>query len=546
MFVATLAGSPLPLLPLQILWLNLITDVFPALALANEPAEQGIMKRPPSEAYRQRPPASFVRSVVAQGLLLATATLASFGWTLRSSGDAGRATTVAFLTLGLAQLFHVLNGRFETGSAFGRRLLSNWAIWAAIGFTTALMVAAVYLPGLQLLLKTVAPSPMEWGVVWVAAAGTSPGCRDRQGYTCERGRIVNVERWGWYSIGVNVVLAAINFPYGLYKLENVIAVGLALMVFLSAYEIARDAVLAPPRQATVDPWMLGGVLVAAAIPLVFSHFELRAGQAANSPALIADAKEYRAHVFTTGIVFAALLAQRFNFPLDRIAALVIVVAIAKTGWDLLADGMRVLLDASLDTETLLRIREIMLAEPTVAGVQWVTGRNAGRFRFVEAEVTLRVRDLETAEAATRRIEAQIRQAVPFVERVLIHAEPMERTHLRYAIPLADVGETVSQHFGEAPYYALVSVRLADSAIEKQQIFANPYRKEQKAKGIRVAEWLVAQKADVVLLKEDLTGKGPAYALGDAGVEMRQTEATTLAEALESMSPPVPPGSSGEG
>jgi len=386
--------------------------------------------------------------------------------------------------------------------------------------------------------------------------------------------MMNIERWGWYSIGVNVVLAAINltiafasrslaveaemihnivdllaavavlvglklstrkskvFPYGLYKLENVVAVVLAGMIFFTAYEIAHDAIFAPTRLATVSPWMLGGVIVATAIPLVFSHFELRAAQEANSPSLIAEAKEYRTHVFTSGLVFAALLAQRFNFPLDRVAALVIVIAIGKTGWDLLSDGMRVLLDASLDPDTILRIREIIAAEPVVAELKWVTGRNAGRFRFVEAEVTLRIRDLEKAEATTRRIETQIRQAVPHVERVLIHAEPMERTHLRYAVPLADPDGTISEHLGEAPYFALVRVRLADGAIEEQQIVANPHKDLERAKGIRVAEWLVAQKADVVLMRESLRGKGPVYVFGDAGVEVQGTGAATLAEALE--------------
>ena len=384
---------------------------------------------------------------------------------------------------------------------------------------------------------------------------------------------MNIERWGWYSIGVNVVLIAINlvialasgslaveaemvhnlvdlltavgvliglklstrkskdFPYGLYKLENVVTVVLAVMIFVTAYEIALDA-LAPARQATVDPWMLAGVVVATIIPLVFGHFELRAGQAANSPALVADAKEYRAHVFTTGIVFAALLAQWFNFPLDRIAALVIVVAVAKTGWELLSDGMRVLLDASLDPDALLRIREIIVAEPTVAELKWVTGRNAGRFRFVEAEVTLRAHDLEKAEAATQRIEARIRQAVSHVERVLIHAEPMERTHLRYAVPLADSGGALSQHFGEAPYFALVTVRLADGVTEEQQVLVNPHLEQEKAKGIRVAEWMVAQKVDVILLKESLRGKGPVYVFGNAGVEMKEAKAATLSETLE--------------
>ncbi len=385
---------------------------------------------------------------------------------------------------------------------------------------------------------------------------------------------MNLERWGWYSIGINIVLMLINlviarasgslavtaevvhnlvdlltavavliglklsgrkskeFPYGLYKLENVVAVGLAVMIFFTAYEIARDAFLEPTRLATVSPWMLGGIAVAAAIPLAFSHFELRAAQAANSPSLIAEAQEYRVHVFTSGVVFAALLAQRFNLPLDRVAALIIVVAIGKTGWELLSDGMRVLLDASLDADTLLQIRESIAAEPTVAAVKWVAGRNAGRFRFVEAEIALRVRELERAEAATRRIEERIRRAVPYVDRVLIHVEPMERTHLRYAIPLKDTTGTLSEHFGEAPYFALVTVRLADGAIEEQQIVANPHRTVEKAKGIKVAEWLVAQKVDVVLIKESLRGKGPAYVFGNAGVETRKTAATTLEEALE--------------
>jgi len=325
-----------------------------------------------------------------------------------------------------------------------------------------------------------------------------------------------------------------DFPYGLYKLENVVAVGLAVMIFFTAYEIARDAFFEPTRLATVDPWMLVGVAVATAIPLVFSHFELRAGREANSPSLIADAKEYRAHVFTTGIVFAALLAQRFNLPLDRIAALVIVVAIGKTGWELLSDGMRVLLDASLDADTVLQIRDIITAEPTVAELKWATGRNAGRFRFVEAEVVLRVSELEKAEAAIRRIEEQIREAVPHVDRVLIHAEPMERTYLRYAVPVSDTAGTLSEHFGEAPYFALTTLRLADGAIEEQQIVANPHQAVEKAKGIRVAEWLVAQKVDIVFVRESLRGKGPVYVFGDAGVEMRETGATTLEEALSNL------------
>jgi len=118
---------------------------------------------------------------------------------------------------------------------------------------------------------------------------------------------------------------------------------------------------------------------------------------------------------------------------------------------------------------------------------------------------------------------------------LLHAEPVERTHLRYAVPLADPSGAISDHFGEAPYFALVTVRLADGAVEEQQLIVNPHKAMEKAKGIRVAEWLVVQKVDVVLLKESLHGRGPIYVFGDAGVEMWETEVATLSEALEETS-----------
>ncbi|MBU0966854.1 MAG: cation diffusion facilitator family transporter [Proteobacteria bacterium] len=272
------------------------------------------------------------------------------------------------------------------------------------------------------------------------------------------------------------------FPYGLYKVENLTAAGLAAMIFVSAYEIVREALLAPPAPIHAEPWMFGFLLITTAIPLFFSHFEMRAAREANSPALLADAKEYRVHVFTTGLAFVALFSQWLHLPLDRIAALLIVVAVVKTGWDVLRDSMRVLLDASLDAETLQRIRQVIDATPAVSELRWVTGRNAGRFRFVEAGVTLRVAQLGKVEEVLGRIEAAVRAAVPHVERVLLHVESPEVTHLRYAIPLADREGAVSAHFGESPYFALVTVRRADHGVEEQRIISNPHQTEEKAKG----------------------------------------------------------------
>ena len=322
-----------------------------------------------------------------------------------------------------------------------------------------------------------------------------------------------------------------TFPYGLYKVENVVAVGVAILIFFTGYEIAKQAIFAEPEATTVNGWMLAGVALSALIPLAFSIYEMRVGRNLNSPSLMADAQEYRVHVFSSGVVFLALIGQMIGFPVDRYAALVIVVLIVKTGWELMVDGMRVLLDASLDAETLEQVRAVVDAEPTVTEVRSLVGRNAGRYRFLELDLSLRVDDLERAHAVGRRLERTIRDQVPHVERVLIHYEPQLRTHLRYAVPLADNLGTLSEHFGESPYFALVRVRLVDSQIEHQEILANPHQAVEKAKGIRVAEWLVGLKADVALLHEDVHGKGPAYVFADAGVQTRLTQEAILVEAI---------------
>jgi cation diffusion facilitator family transporter len=322
-----------------------------------------------------------------------------------------------------------------------------------------------------------------------------------------------------------------DFPYGLYKVENVVAVGVAILIFFTGYEIAREALFGESEPVTVSVWMLAGVAVSAIVPMAFSVYEMRVGRELNSPSLMADAQEYRVHVFSSGVVFLALVGQTLGIPLDRYAAMLIVVLIVKTGWDLLSDGMRVLLDASLDAETLDQVRAIIEAEPTVAEVRSLVGRNAGRYRFIEAEIALRVDDLDKAHTVSERLAADIRAEVPHVERVQLHYEPQARTHLHYALPLADTNGLLSEHFGEAPFFGLVTVRLADGQIKRGETLANPYQHVEKAKGIRVAEWLVALKTDVVLLREDVHGKGPAYVFRDAGVETRLTQAAAQSEAI---------------
>ena len=172
-FIALMVGWPLPLGALQILWLNMITDIFPALALALEASAPGMMNRPPHDPKAPLLPARLLIMIGWQGLLLAAVTLAAFFLGMRMHGEEGdglkHAITVAFMTLALVQVVHVFSSRSETRSAFDARLFKNGWLWGAVALCVLLQVAAVYVPFLRAILHTVPLGAKDWGVVAVCA-----------------------------------------------------------------------------------------------------------------------------------------------------------------------------------------------------------------------------------------------------------------------------------------------------------------------------------------------------------------------------------------
>jgi len=325
-----------------------------------------------------------------------------------------------------------------------------------------------------------------------------------------------------------------EFPYGLYKIENVVSVTIAFLLFLTVYEIITEAVMGEAAVVSYSGWVLVAVAALVPVPYLFGAYQERVGRTFNSPSIIADGIQHKADVLSSLIVFFALVGQYLAFPLDRIGAVVISLFILRSGWDILKAGMRVLLDASVDQETLEVIRAIIHAEPVVTEVRRVTGRNSGRYIFVEADVVLRLRDLERAHLVSERIESAIRAQVPNVDRVIIHYEPWQKTKIRYAVPLADQKGRISHHFGEAPYFALIVIDLITKRIERQEIVENRYASTEKGKGLRVAEELLAYKVDTVITQEDLTGKGPGYAFSNSGVLMERTDASTLSDLIDEL------------
>jgi len=330
-----------------------------------------------------------------------------------------------------------------------------------------------------------------------------------------------------------------SFPLGLYKIENLISVFVALSIFFAGYEIAREvlagAVAPPAISVGVVIMLLFGVVAT----YLFGRYAVRVGRKTESPTLIAEAQHRQVDVLSSIVVLGSVLPGYFGWnpavygiSIDQLAAALVLIFIAWAGWELLSDGMRVLLDASIDFDTLARVRGILEHHPMVAEVSSLMGRNAGRFRFLQANVRLRTDDLQRAHQISEALEHEIQEKIPHVERVTIHYEPQARSHARIAIPLADREGSVSGHFGDSPYFAFVTVRLEGGVVENREVRENPHCKVDVAKGIRVAEWLVQENVDDVLMREDLSRKGPGYVMANAGIRVGITSKNNMDEAVE--------------
>ena len=149
-FLAPLLLLPIPLLPIHILWVNLVTDGLPGLALAAEPAERGIMQRPPRAPTESMFAGGMWQHILGIGLLIGGLCLAVQAWAL-STGNAHWQTLV-FTVLTLAQMAHVVGIRSEVDPVW--RLGRNRPLWGAVLLTFALQMATIYVPALNPIFKT--------------------------------------------------------------------------------------------------------------------------------------------------------------------------------------------------------------------------------------------------------------------------------------------------------------------------------------------------------------------------------------------------------
>ena len=323
-----------------------------------------------------------------------------------------------------------------------------------------------------------------------------------------------------------------RFPWGLYKIENISAVLVAGLIFLSAYEIAKNIYRPSPLNIENLTMTLVVLFFMDFSVVFFSKYEAKRAKMLNSPSLMADAESWRMDIAPLAVVAAGIAGARFSYPvIDRVAAVTVLIIVIRAGYEIMRDSVKSLLDASVDRATLNAMIKIIEGFSEVKEIISLNARNSGRFIFVHLELSFALKRLKKAHEVAEDIDKEIKRRIPFVERVIIHYEPERKDHQRYAVPLLNREGEISKHFGSAPFIALWDKRITDGVSISQEIVENPFLQMEKKKGIRLAELLVEKGIDTLYLREDFEGKGPEYVLSDAEVDVRRTSLQNLKELI---------------
>jgi predicted Fe-Mo cluster-binding NifX family protein len=163
----------------------------------------------------------------------------------------------------------------------------------------------------------------------------------------------------------------------------------------------------------------------------------------------------------------------------------------------------------------------------VTGLKYFLGVFSGSLALL-ADAVHSSADLVSSAAiwAGLRISRRKTRRFPYglyVDRILLHYEPVRKETQVVAMPVSEDRLHLSEHFGEAPYFLVLTLRSRDNRLLEEKLISNPHRWVKTGKGIQVSEWLVGQGVDEVMAAKSFEHKGPHYVFADAGVTIQQTE-----------------------
>ena len=336
-----------------------------------------------------------------------------------------------------------------------------------------------------------------------------------------------------------------RFPYGYYKIENIISLIISLVIFFTAYNviiISFSEIYAHfvglPKQIMTSPDIFIFLIISLIISFSATLYLRIIGKQTNSPIIQSQASEKFYDNLISSSVIIGFIGALFgvNF-LDSIISLIIALLIIKGGYDIFLTSTKTLLDAVIDFDQRNELYNVIKNFPNVKEIENLEIRSYGRYIFLEVVVILNKElHLHQIQSLKNAMLGKIQAEFPQIFKIIIISQTLPKEVIKIAVPLENdegLSSKIFEHFGEAPFFAILEMQEENNFLELKNynVLTNKFANEEKRKGILVSEWLLLEKIDKLYLKKELN-KGPYLLLEKGFVQTIVTELSSIKEILE--------------
>lgn len=362
---------------------------------------------------------------------------------------------------------------------------------------------------------------------------------------------------GWYSGSVSLLTQAVDsltdlfslvavfagmrlsrrppserFPYGYYKVETLVSLAISVLILLMGGSMLLESLSRVWSPVPVSDPLLVALAAGLSVPALFalSRYTAGAGEEINSQALMSQAADFKADMYSSVVVLGAAGASWLGYPfLEGMAGVVISILVVRVGTGMAWQGLLFLMDAVENPDMLLEVKRLAEEVRGVTEATDVRMRRSGPFCF--GEITIKVDErlpVDQAHRLSHEVENRVKEGVPSIESLVVHVAPGERSHHKVAVPTAvdgGLGSTVSPHFGVAPYFIFVDV--GEEGAERWYTRRNPALGAEKGRGKTITDFLLDE--EVTALLADEVGEGPFHILRDSFVEVYKIEGGSTVE-----------------
>lgn len=335
-----------------------------------------------------------------------------------------------------------------------------------------------------------------------------------------------------------------KFPYGYYKIENIISLIISFFIFITAYNIIlqsirdiSDFISGNLRAIQISIPVFVFLIISFTISVLLTFYLKNMGKKTNSPIIKSEASEKLYDNIISLSVLMGFIGSIFNFYfLDSIIGLIIAFFIIKGGYDIFKTSTKILLDAVIDFDKRTDLYNLIETFPKIKKIESLEIRAYGKYIFLEIIINLnKDLSLTQVQALKNQLTAKIKHTFPQIFKILILTQAQENPIIKVAVPLLDndgLNSKISDHFGDSLFFALFEIK--EDEEEKQllnyNILVNKFNKEEKRKGILISDWLISNKIDKIYLKKELK-IGPKLIFEKGLIQMEITNQDKLIEII---------------